>query len=161
MTRNIKNWLGIEGVKIGVELPSEIDFGQNSLKGVLVLSSLSHQKILSTKIQVKESYTRGSGGRRRTTDYFLGSWSNSQSVKLSPDDSYYRPFSLDLSWPESQVDNWQKQNRLNNYLGKLAKRWQGVESRFLLEVNLEVSKTKLQPYLVTELQVNLNPLSYS
>lgn len=161
MIRNIKNWLGIEGVKIKVEMPPEINLGQSQLKGVLVLSSLSDQKIKSTKVQVIERFQRGTGQRKRTTDFSLAQLTNSHTIELSAEGLYYRPFCLDLNWPESEVDQWQKQNKVNNYLGVLAKRWQGVESRYFLEVNLEVSKTKLQPYLITELPVNRMPHSSS
>ena len=58
MLNKVKNWFGIEGVKMDILLPEEIKSTDGLFSGFLVFNSLTEQEVLSVKIKMIERYER-------------------------------------------------------------------------------------------------------
>jgi len=149
--RKVKNWLGIEGVKIQLEVPANLKVGQKELRLVLSLSALSDQKIKNIHLSLKEIYSRGNGKNRRISEFILAEWEQEKSIKIGKQAPCFLPILLQPNWQYSAFDKWQKEGALQNYMGLWAKKLNSVKSEYLIEVNIDVAKTKLNPYHVTRL----------
>lgn len=154
MIRKVKNWLGIEGVKIKLELPSDLREGQSKIKFVLSLSSLTDQKIKQIHLTLKEVYKRGRGDHHRITEYILAEWTQDQKVEIRKNDPLFIPIVLHPNWQLSPIDRWRKKGQIQNLLGSWARKLHRAKSEFIVEVNLDVAKTKLNPYHVTRLELS-------
>ncbi len=153
MIRKVKNWLGIEGVKIKLEVPTNLREGQPEIKFVLCLSTLTEQKIKGVHLTLKEVYRRGRGEHNRITEFILAEWKQEKKVEMGKNDSHFIPITLKPNWQSSAVDQWQKKGGFQKILGAWAKKWQGVKSEYIVEVNIDVAKTKLNPFQITRLEI--------
>jgi hypothetical protein len=144
--------LGIEGVKINLDFPSNASKGQDEIKMVLSLSSLSKQKIKNIHLVFKEVYKRGKGDQKRISDYVLDEWKQNKSFEIDKKEVHFIPIRLKPKWQQSAIDKWQERGLAPKVIGGLAKRFHGVSSKFYIEVNLNVSKTKLNPYYITRVE---------
>jgi hypothetical protein len=52
MLNKVKNWFGIEGVKMDILLPEEIKSLDGLFSGFLIFNSLTEQEVLSVSIKM-------------------------------------------------------------------------------------------------------------
>ena len=153
MIRRVKDWLGIESVKVEMDLPETLEFGRDKLKGNLILHSLSDQKVEFIEVNFIEKYERGRKDDKRINDYLIGQWTYDEPIHLSAGEKKTIPFKLELEWLESDMDKWQKKNALTKRLVRLAKWSRRVRSNYRLEVELKVKGAKLHPFYKAEIDV--------
>jgi hypothetical protein len=64
MLNKVKNWFGIEGVKMDIVLPEKINAADGLFSGILVFNSMTEQEVLNVSIKMIERYGRGRGSER-------------------------------------------------------------------------------------------------
>lgn len=153
MIRRVKNWLGIESVKVDMELPPSVESGQQELKGILMLKSMSPQTVEYIEIKFIEKYERGKKEDKRINDYLIGRWTSEERYQITPGENVSIPFTLSLNWLESDMDQWQKKNVVTGKLIKFAKWMRKVKSTYRIEAELQVKNAKLQPFYKAEIDV--------
>ena len=72
MLGKVKKWLGIEGVKLELVLPEEVEAGPREINGSIRFQSLNPQIVTSIKIMLIEKYPRGRGKEKLIDEYELG-----------------------------------------------------------------------------------------
>ena len=72
MLNKVKNWFGIEGVKMDILLPDDIRSVDGLFSGILVFNSITTQEIVNVNIKMVERYGRGRGSERLVNEYVLG-----------------------------------------------------------------------------------------
>ena len=65
MIGKVKKWLGIEGVKLEIQVPEEWPAEETTLTGKLLLSSKNAQTVKFVKIVLIEKYMRGRRNENR------------------------------------------------------------------------------------------------
>jgi hypothetical protein len=153
MIRRVKNWLGIESVKVDMELPPAVTYGQENLKGILKISSMSSQTVEYIEINFIEKYERGRREDKRINDYLIGQWTSDEKYKIGDAQKLSIPFTMKLDWLESDMDQWQRKNFITDKLIKLAKWSRKVKSTFRIETELQVKGAKLHPFFKAEMDV--------
>jgi len=68
MIGKVKTWLGIEGVKIDLDLPEEFRYLDGLVTGKLYISSMSDHVVTSIHIKLIEKYSRGKKEAKLTDD---------------------------------------------------------------------------------------------
>ena len=153
MIRKVKNWLGIESVKIELILPPEVPYGKNILKGVMLLTSPSNQTIRGAHVRFIEKFERGKQDEKRINDFLLGEWKFERELEVPADEKVFIPFKIPLRWKYSDIDLWSQKNIFNAGIAKLAKRFHGVQSVYRIEGSIQVDGAKLQPFYKAEMDV--------
>ncbi|NBC25141.1 MAG: hypothetical protein GVX78_05960 [Bacteroidetes bacterium] len=146
MIRKVKNWLGIEGVKIKLEVPTNLSKGQDQIKLILQLSSLTDQKIKGIDVSMKEVYERGKGENHRISEYKLAEWKQDRVLSIQKGVTLFVPITLHPNWMYSEIDKWQHKGSIQKFIGGVLKKLNRVGTSYYIEANLNVAKTKLHPY---------------
>lgn len=143
----IKKSLGIEGVKLSISLPDEINKDNGIIQGFVKLTSLSdNNKIKSIEIQIIEKYTRGRGDQKLIDEYAMGKLLLNKSILINKNDVIDIPFELEFTFVPSEMDRLEKVNLLNKGLVKLAKKLRGVTSEYSVRAHAIVEGTALHPH---------------
>ena len=146
MLGKFKKWLGIEGVKVQLKVPSEINASDATIKGNLKLESLSEQKVSKVVVRLVEKYQRGRKKERLLDEYSIGEISFDQELTIQPE----KPLSIDFTLPfqlrQSEIDEFGEKNVLTGGLAKLAKMAYSVNSSFRVEAEVFVEGVALNPF---------------
>lgn len=153
MIRKVKNWLGIESVKVDMVLPPDLSFGAPLYKGVLVLSSLSEQKVMEATIQVIEKYERGRKEDKLINDFLIGEWKLNRSIEIPAKEKVFIPFKMPLHWKMSKLDAWGQTNYLTGKISQLAKSLYNAHSQYRIESSVKVEGSAMSPFYKCELDV--------
>jgi hypothetical protein len=145
MFGGIKKMLGIEGVKIDVEVFYPINKKEQLVKGKVKLTTLRESTIIGVAIKLIEKYHRGRKGSKLIDEYVIGFVELDQTMILAKDDIVEIPFELPFKIYESQMDKMQNSNIFAAGLVFLAKTVKGVKSEFRIEAEAIVTGTKLNP----------------
>jgi hypothetical protein len=143
----IKKKLGIEGVKMSLEVPENIKKEAGLLPGHVQLTSLSdNNKILSIEIQIIEKYTRGRGNQKLIDEYAMGKTIMNKAFLLHKDDVIRIPFELEFAFVPSEMDRLEEKNFITKGLVRLAKKARGVTSEYSVRAHAVVEGTALHPH---------------
>ena len=82
MIGKIKNYLGIESVKIEIDIPDEINADDEIIVGKLIILSQRSQVINSIEIKLVENYQRGRGKKKLINDYTAGLMTFNKAFKV-------------------------------------------------------------------------------
>ena len=69
----VKSKLGIGGVKIQIDAPSQYSVDEGIVKGQFILTTKSDQEIKTMDVKLIERYTTGRGDDKSTKEFTLGS----------------------------------------------------------------------------------------
>jgi hypothetical protein len=147
MLNKVKNWFGIEGVKMDILLPDEIKSSDGLFSGFLVFNSLTEQEVLSVHIKMIERYGRGRGSERLVDEYTLGELHIEKSIFVSPNVETELSFAFSFKYVLSPMDEFAKKNILFKGLAGLAKKANKVNAEFRIEAEAKVKGTALNPFV--------------
>jgi hypothetical protein len=147
MLNKVKNWFGIEGVKMDILLPDEIKSSDGLFSGFLVFNSLTEQEVLSVHIKMIERYGRGRGSERLVDEYTLGELHIEKSIFVSPNVETELSFAFSFKYVLSPMDEFAKKNILFKGLAGLAKKANMVNAEFRIEAEAKVKGTALNPFV--------------
>lgn len=146
MLKKVKDWLGIEGVKVALEIPEKFDLDKQVIEGRCLISSQSEQFIESLTVVLKEKYTRGRRKSKLIDEYTLGELSIDVDQSISKDQVIEQSFKLTFSQMKSPVENFGDKNFLFRGISGLARILKNAKSDYTLYAELTVKGNKLKPY---------------
>ena len=147
MFGKVKQWLGIEGIKLEIILSDDINLLSGQLDGTIRLYSQNAQTVNFIKIKIIEKFSRGRRSEKRIDEYELGSKTLNKSFEVPAEEPVEIDFSLKYEMAKSDMDILEEKNILFRQLVKTAKFIRGVESEFRIEAEADVKGTALNPLI--------------
>lgn len=145
MLGKVKQYLGIEGIKISLEIPDIIDKRAGFIEGNIVLTSKNTQTAKAFEIRLIEKYYRGRRKSKLINEYEVGRINLKKNVIVSANTTEKVPFKLPFDLNESRMDQLERQYFLLKGLIKLAKFGNAVKSEYRIEAEADVVGTALDP----------------
>jgi hypothetical protein len=149
MFGKIKNWMGIEGAKIRLQVLPSYPSGIETINGELEIYSKRPQRILQIEIKLYEIYSHGTKSDKRIDEYLLGTWESDQSIAVDDNKTENVFFKLPYQPLESNMDKIANKNTLFKGLVSVAKSLKGVKSEYKLEARVTVEGLNWQPFTKT------------
>lgn len=146
MIGKVKQWLGIEGVKLELDIPEEINKHDRVLHGRIRLQSMQAQFVTRIKVVLIERYSRGKGQEQLIDEYELGAFVSNQKIEVPANELVELDFTLPFQHYRSEIDEWEEQNVLFKGLAFAAKKLRRVRSEYRLEAEARVSGVALNPF---------------
>jgi hypothetical protein len=146
MLGKVKKWLGIEGVKLELELPEFAFKKVGALSGTIRFYSKNAQKVQSIRIVMVEKYKRGRGKEKLIDEYELGEITLNDSFEVPENQPIEVEFTLPFSLLKSEMDELGDKNILTGGLVKVAKMIRNVNSEFYVLAEAKVEGTALNPF---------------
>jgi len=146
MFGKVKSWLGIEGVKLELDLPEELQYRDELVTGKLYIFSMNDQKITSIHIKLIEKYSRGNKESKLTDEYQLGQIELVQDIQVPADKKIQLSFELPFNARKSDMDDLGDSNILMGGIIKAAKWLEGVSSVYRVEATAKVEGVALDPF---------------
>jgi hypothetical protein len=156
MLNKVKNWFGIEGVKMDIVLPEKINAADGLFSGILVFNSMTEQEVLNVSIKMIERYGRGRGSERLVDEYVLGEYFIDKSLVISPNVATECSFAFSFTYVPSPIEEFAKKNFLFKGLAGIAKKSNKVNSEFRIEAEAKVKGTALNPFVQKFFQLTGN-----
>ena len=146
MFKKVKNWLGIEGVKVKASILGDFDVNRTALEGRAILSSMTEQYIEELRVEVLEKYQRGRRKGKLVDQYSLGESTVPVGRSIQPGEEIEIPFTVNYRYTPSPVDQFGKKNFLYRGLAGIAKLTRNAKSEFYVLVEVKVRSNALKPY---------------
>lgn len=146
MLGRVKKWLGIEGVKLEIVIPEEIDKREGKVEGKLKFQSMNAQTVTQVKVVMIEKYMRGKGKEKLVDEYELGTVEKKDTFEVPANEAIEMSFSLPFKLFMSDVDKLEASNILGKGVASVAKFFRGVKSEYRLEAEARVKGVALNPF---------------
>lgn len=146
MIGRVKKWLGIEGVKLELLLPEQVEAETGVLNGRIRLQSLNPQVVYGIRIAMIERYSRGRGTERLVDEYELGRTELEHTLKVLPGETRELPFTLPFQVVRSNMEVFGKKNFLYKGIALVAQKANAVKSEYRIEAEARVEGVALNPF---------------
>ncbi len=146
MLKRVKNWLGIEGVKVELLVPETIPSDSGVIKGKVRFTSMNEQTVTAISLRLIEKYSRGRKKKKLTDEYLLSAHEVNKIVEVPKDGSIEVDFEMSFDLLKSKMDQIQERNFILKGLVSAAKKLKSVKSEYRLEVEADVVGTALNPF---------------
>ena len=146
MIGRVKQWLGIEGVKLELNIPEGQALANGSISGTIRFQSMNPQTVTDIRVVLIERYSRGRGEERLIDEYELGSLKIKDTFEVSPEAPVEKSFHLAFEPLESDVDRWGSRNPVNRQIAKAARWFRKAESQYRVEAEAKVQGVALNPF---------------
>lgn len=146
MFGKVKKWLGIKGVKVELQIPTEVAAKREAIDGVLHLYSLSDQKVTRLRIKVIERYKRGRGKETLTDEYTIGIIELDKEIHITAEEPLTVDFSVPFKITKSDMEELGERNFLLKGIVSLAKTAYKARSEYRVEAEVEVDGVALDPF---------------
>src|SRR5690606_29620193 len=130
MIGRVKKWLGIEGVKLELELPEEVKASGGVGKGTLRVQSMNAQTVTGAEIVLIEKYSRGRGKEKLIDEYELGKVRLDLQFEVPPEEILEVDFSLPFEMIQSEMDEFGSRNFIFRGIAGAAKSLRAARSEF-------------------------------
>lgn len=147
MLNKVKNWFGIEGVKMDILLPDDIRSVDGLFSGILVFNALTTQEVLNVTVKMVERYGRGRGSERLVNEYVLGELIIDKSIIIEANIETKLSFAFSFKYVTAPIDDFAKKNILFKGMANMAKKMSKVNSEFRIEAEAKVKGTALNPFV--------------
>ena len=146
MFGKMKQWFGIEGVKVELDVPDEIIKQLGVVKGQLRFSTMKTQTVTAVKVTMIETYKRGRKEDKRIDEYQVGTVYLKEPFEIKAEEPLVLDFILPFELLKSEMDNFANKNFLTKGIAGLARMTRAVKSEFRVEVEADVDGTRLNPF---------------
>ncbi len=153
MFGKVKQWLGIEGVKISMILPEEVYGEAGIIHGQIKLDSMHTQTVKHIRLTLTEKYIRGRFKNKLTDLYKIGEIELNEEIIVPANEALVVDFELPFTLVKSDMDELGDKNFVLKKMVGAAKALKNVRSEFYLEAEAEVVGTALHPF--EKVQVNI------
>ena len=153
MIKKVKDWLGIEGVKLELILPEYAFKEVGALSGSIRFFSKNSQKVKSIRVVMVDKYKGGRGEEKLIDEYELASASLTKTIKVPAEEEVEVEFSLPFSIVRSEMDEFGKKNFLFGGIAKAAKMINSVKSIYRVEAEAKVKGVALSPFDKKEIRI--------
>ena len=150
---NIKNKLGIGGVKVELQVPGQVSKDDTSMDGVVVLTTKSEQEVLTLKVKFFEEYATGRGDDEETKEFELGVVSIPVNFTIKPGETKEIPFTLPYQFIKSNADELAEKGGGLGALGKMAKFANKEKSEYYVDAEADIKSAALDPSDNKEIKV--------
>ena len=110
MFGKVKRWLGIEGVKLDLFVPEEVNVGEGSIDGKVRFSSMHAQTVTAIKVVMIERFVRGRGKDKLIDEFELGRIELTKKIEIPTDENIEIEFELPFDIMKSEMDKMQEKN---------------------------------------------------
>lgn len=155
MFGKVKRWLGIEGVKVELLIPEQINADDKEVTGTLRFYSMHDQVVSAVRVRMVEKYKRGRRNNKLVDEYTIGEISLEDDINIPAHQYIDLDFILPFDYISSEMDDLQRKNFLLKGMVKTAKLMKGVKSIYRVEAEADVKGTALNPFDIRELEVIL------
>ena len=146
MLTRLKNYLGVEGVSLALDVTAGLDFATGRLPGTLLVHTLRPQTVRHLTLQLTERYTRGRGEHKRIDDYTLGELELSRAIPVDAREEVAIPFVLRFAERPNRLQrSLPDVPLLRRALSSVAHRAAGVQSVYTLTALASVEGVALDP----------------
>ena len=147
MLGKVKQWLGIEGVKLELILPPSFDPQQGTLQGKVRFRSKNTQTVTAIKLVVIEKYSRGREEEALVDEYELGTQIIRQAIEVPGEGAPVEvPFLVEFTPMPSPVEAFGNKNVLFKGLAWIAKKTRNAVSEYRIEAEAQVNGVGLNPF---------------
>ena len=146
MFGKVKDWLGIEGIKIELILPEDARINDGVIEGKIHFMSMRPQTITGLRLKLIERYTRGTGEDQLIDEYTLGEKEFPVEIHVPEREVVETSFELPYNLLKSDMDKLEGSNIFGRGLARLAKYMNKVESDYRVEVEARVKGTAVPPF---------------
>ena len=153
MLGKVKQYLGIEGIKITLELPEIILKKDGQVSGFIVLTSKNTQTARAFTVRLIEKYYRGRRKSKLINEYVIGEIHLKKNVIVSANGTERVPFKLPFTINESRMDQIERQYFLLKGFIQLAKWSNAVKSEYRIDAEADVIGTALDPSFSKTIQI--------
>lgn len=134
----IKQWFGIGGVKVKLQLPSTvIEKNKGQVTGSVVVTTKSNQHVNSIKVEFEETYTVGSGQDRKIQYITMGSF-KSEPFDLAAGETKTISFAFPFSHSMSMNQKMQEKGGVLGAMGSLASMADRERSSYAVKASADV-----------------------
>jgi hypothetical protein len=145
MIGRVKRWLGIEGVKLELQIPDDVSEDE-MLEGKIVFYSMRPQTVKRIHVRMIEKYKRGRGKNKRTDEYELGAIDLEQDIDVPADTVIEVDFSLPFTLAKSGMETFADKNFIFRGVAGAASLLKGAKSEYRVIAEAEVKGTVLDPF---------------
>jgi len=146
MIKKVKQWLGIEGVKLELNIPQGQSLSNKFISGTAHFQSMHEQTVTAIRLVLIERYSRGRGEEQLIDEYELGSIEINETFTVKPEEEIIKPFQISFNLMESEVDQWGNKNIVNKQLAKAARWVRKAQSQYRVEAEAHVNGVALHPF---------------
>ncbi len=145
MIGKVKDFFGIEGTQVELQLSAAPRRGEQCLRGLILLSSLRPQTVTGLHLRLEERYARGRGDERLINTYLLGELKSQEPIELAARELVELPFELSFSERLSPAEAQARRSPVLRPLQYLAAKALDVQSTYTLHCDVHVRGLTLQP----------------
>ncbi|MBY5958432.1 hypothetical protein KUV50_09835 [Membranicola marinus] len=153
MLKKVKKWLGIEGVRISVEVPDDIFLREKKLSGSLIFESKQDSVVSELRLRLIEKYSRGRRHSKLIDEYILGAEVLDAPIHLYANEPQSIPFEVHFEPLQSEMDTLESKNILMKGLVRTAKLIRNVQSTYRLEIEADVEGMAISPLVKKEVKI--------
>jgi hypothetical protein len=146
MFGKVKQWLGIEGVKVELLLPEKVYGDSGWVVGQLKFESMHEQTVKKIKIVLTEKFIRGRWKKRLTDVYKIGEIDLIQDILIPAHEPMVIDFELPFTLIKSDMDELSDKHFVLKKIVNTAKALKNVKSEFYIEAEADVQGTALSPF---------------
>lgn len=141
----VKQWLGIGGVKIDLQLDPNITWQTTHVAGKIVLTTKSQQTINQAKVKMTDIYKYKIGDSYRTKEYPMGNIEIPGTLVINPGETKAIDFDLPIAFHKSAEDKLKEEGGVLKALGTAGSFLKGSSDQYVLEASVDVVGTALDP----------------
>lgn len=138
MFDKVKNWLGIEGVKIRFLLLKTYPKDVKTINGELEILSQSSQVIEGLRFKFIETYNIGKGKQRKNEEFILGTLDMETVFTVNTQEKKRIFFKIPFKHQRSNMDKLADKGPLRRGFVFLAKTFSKVESTYRVEAEAKI-----------------------
>ena len=141
----VKNVMGIGGVKVVLEVPTNVKKDDKQVSGKLLLTSKSDQHILSVEVTLVEEYTTGRGENKDSTEFDLGQYVDNKPFDIKAGEQKEIPFTFNFDILKSENDKLKEKGGVLGAAGKLGSLMDNEKSRYFVKADVDVKGVAFDP----------------
>ena len=149
----IKNWLGIGGVKVSLDVPGQVSKSDTKIDGKVILTTKSEQKILDMNVKVIEKWETKKGDVKKTKTIQLGQVKVPCNFAIKPGETKEVKFSAPFKVVKSSNEQLKEEGGVLGALGTVAAFVSAENSRYYVEAEVDVESAGLDPSDKVEIQM--------
>jgi len=153
MIGKVKSFLGIESVKIRLEIPNEIPLDGSAFPGKIIFTSKTRQTVKAISIKLIEKYTRGRRKKKLVNEYIAGIAEFNKPFVVEKDSEYAFEFTLRYNIAQSEMDRIGSGNFITKGLVGIAKFLNNVKSEYRVEASAKVKGNAIPPLTSKSIKV--------
>lgn len=146
MFGKVKQWLGIEGVKVELVLPEAVEGKSGVINGKLRFQTMHTQTVKKIKVILYEKYTRGRFKNKLVDQYKIAEIEQDEHIIVPVNEPIEIDFQLPFTLVKSDMDELSDKNFVFRNIVNAAKKIKNVKSEYTLEAEAEVEGTALSPF---------------